>query len=107
MPNDDGKHFVVKYQTRKPRDENNLWEYTPDGESYECTREQAMARFEVLVAAGKLGVPVFGIVPFRVRIEDTTLPEPKDCQPAWNVMLSQYASDDYALGPWASERAAA
>lgn len=107
MPKDDGKHYVVKYQTRKPRDENHLWEYAPDGEAYECTREQAMARFEALIAAGKLGAPMFGLVPFRVRIEDVRLAGPMGQEAATNIMLSQYVPDDYAAGPWAEERAAA
>jgi hypothetical protein len=108
MPkNDDDKHYVVKYLIFKSPDPSHDWTYAPDGEAYECTRETALARFEALIAAGKLGAPVFGLVPFHVRIEDTRIAKPKGKEPMRNVMLSQYVPDDYALGPWADERAAA
>lgn len=110
------KHYVVKYRSFKPTNDENDWTYAPDGDAYECTREMALARFEALLAAGRLGTPIFGLVPFHVRIEDTRLPQastkaPKKrgekIEPMKNVMLSQYVPDDYALGPWAEERAAA
>jgi phage-related baseplate assembly protein len=109
MPkNDDsGRDYVVKYRPFKPADPSNVSAYAPDGEAYECTREQAMARFEALVAAGQLGAPMFGIVPFHVRIEDLRLPSPKGREPVRNVVLSRYVPDDENAGPWADERAAA
>lgn len=100
-------HYVVKYRAFKPTDENADWTYAPDGEAYECTRETALARFEALLIAGKLGAPMFDIVPFHVRIQDTRIAGPRGEEPVQNMMLSQYVPDDYALGPWAEERAAA
>jgi phage-related baseplate assembly protein len=108
MPkSDDGKHYLVKYLIFQSPDPSHDWTYAPDGEAYECTRETALARFETLIIAGKLGAPIFDLVPFHVRIEDMRLPRARGKEPMRNVMLSQYVPDDYALGPWAEDQAAA
>lgn len=107
MPTNNDKHYVVKYRAFKPTRDEHIWEYAPDGETYECTREQAEARFAVLLLCGRMKLPVCGLVPFHVRIEDTRIPEPKGREPMQNVMLSQYVPDDYALGPWTNNRIAA
>jgi len=107
MPKNDDKHYVVKYRVFKPMTDEHDWTYAPDGEAYECTREQAEARFEVLLLCGRMKLPVCGLVPFHVRVEDMRIHGPKGREPMRNVVLSQYVPDDYALGPWANNRVAA
>jgi hypothetical protein len=108
MPKPDTR-YVVKYRAFRPTNDENDWTYAPDGEAYECTREQALARFDALVIAGQLGVPVCGLVPFHVRIEDVQIPSAstKKPEPMRNVMLSRYVPDDESVGPWARELVAA
>lgn len=106
--------FVVKYRGRVAE----AWEYAPEGEGYECTAEQSRERFDLLLAMGREGRAVYGIVPTHVRIEDTRISAGASVATgkamlalgipaAKNIMLAQYVDDEAAVGPWAVQAVAA
>lgn len=99
--------YVVTYKGNATA--RHLYEWCPPGQTYECNMHTARERFDTLVAMGRSGFAVDGLVPRYVSIVDRLAPETlphragDQTTAIGNIMLALYVGEtnDEPAGPWA------